>query len=283
MVAPTARADAAPPADHAAAEHLRLLSRPDWVEPVVLYLKRKALEAGVDESAANRLVVAMTEAVTNAIVHGNFALSSALKQQGDGAFKQALDHCADDPDLVGRVVDIQAEYSPEHCTWTITDEGAGFDVAQALARLESDDPMELLASGRGISIIKAFVDQVQWSEGGRRIELTIDMARGRERRQAERVRYTETVQVQCEQADADLNAMARDLSETGIAFVCEQPLPVDAAVTVTLDATRPEARPVTGRIVRCGKLAGPYHDVAVQFHERQSLPAGVMETPDAAT
>jgi len=256
---------------HGDGEHLRILSRTDWVEPVALFLKNEAIVSGVcDQGQADRLVVAMTEAITNAVVHGNYELGSELKQQGGDAFGKALAQRQADPQYFARVVDIRIDYQPDRCTWTITDEGRGFDVDKAVARLESDDPMELLASGRGISIMKAFVDEVNWSAGGRRIQLTVHMGDGRERRVADRRQYTATVGVHPSEGQPH-EALGRDLSETGIAFVTTHLLRPGQAATVTLDLHQPTQRMVTGKIVRCQSVAHPYHDAAVQFDQPITL------------
>jgi anti-sigma regulatory factor (Ser/Thr protein kinase) len=248
-------------------KHLRILSRTDWVEPVAMFLRKTAVESGVcDDAAATRLVVSMTEAITNAIVHGNLEISSELKQKGDDSFRKALAERQQNPELSSRVVDIRVAYEPDRCTWTITDQGNGFDVQKALARLESDDPMEILASGRGISIMKAFVDEVSWSEGGRQIHLSIFLDKTPERRTAERSCYTATIGVH--PADGQMHeAIGRDLSETGIAFVTSTALRPGVDVTVTLDLRQTTEQFVTGKIVRCNPIAPPYFDAAVHFDQ----------------
>jgi anti-sigma regulatory factor (Ser/Thr protein kinase) len=245
-------------------DYLRILSRPDWVEPVVLFLKDRAVAEGAcDAAAANRLVVSMTEAITNAVVHGNYELESSLKEQGD-AFERALRARADDPAFVGRMVDIRADYLPDRCTWTVTDEGAGFDVEGQLAKLESDDPEVMLSSGRGITIMKAFVDDVSWSEGGRQVRLTVCRDGAAERRDAPRRRYVATITWSLP-GGPTRTGIARDLSATGIAFVTTEPLALGAAVTVLLDSARSNGHPLTGRVVRSHHLSGGFHDTAVKF------------------
>lgn len=246
-------------------DHLRILSRPEWVEPVVMFLRDKAIAAGaVDADGAQRLVIAFTEAVTNAIVHGNYELSSELKEHGGERFRQAINDRMGDPAFAERIVDIRVDYEPDRCTWTITDQGKGFDVQKVLDRVNSDDPEVMLSSGRGINIMRAFLSDVSWDHGGRQIRLTIDSARGSERRGSARRRYTATVGVRGEDG-AMVEAVARDLSETGIAFIASQPLDVGARVTITLDLRRDSESQLTGRIVRCNAIADPFYDVAVHF------------------
>src|SRR5262245_39034844 len=86
---------------------LSLPSRPDWIEATVDYLRQKAVLCGAcQESRAGKLMIALHEALSNAIVHGNLELSSELKEQGDGAFAAALAQRVSDPDLARRQLDL---------------------------------------------------------------------------------------------------------------------------------------------------------------------------------
>lgn len=261
MTQSTAQPNLAP---RSMSEHLRILSRPDWVEPIALYLKEQAIKSGCcDVDQANRLIVCITEAITNAIVHGNYELDSKLKEQGD-AFKQALNQRLGDSQFVSRKVDIRVEQLPDRTSWTVTDQGRGFDVKKLLARLESDDPMEILASGRGVSIMRAFVDEVQWDHGGRQITLSILRQSVREQRTADRLKYNAAILAQTADGNT-IEAIGRNLSNTGIAFVTTSALTVGDRVHLTLNVRQPNPAICTGVIVRCQPFANPYFDLAVHF------------------
>src|SRR5438067_336356 len=176
--------------------HLRLPSRPDWIEAVVEHLKVKAVLAGVcQESRANKLMVAMHEALSNSIIHGNLELASDLKERGDSSFAEALAVRMADPVLASRHVDLLIDYDGERCRWIISDQGKGFDVDRALARAASDDPEVMLASGRGILIMRSFLDDVRYEQGGRRIILTLLRASGAEKRQHDRQSFQQPLRI----------------------------------------------------------------------------------------
>ena len=101
-----------------------------------------------------------------------------MKEQGDSAFAQALAQRASDPEFSGRKVDIVVDYDGDACRWIITDEGPGFDVDRVLARCLSDDPEILLSSGRGILMMKSFLDDVRFALGGRRVVLSMERNSG---------------------------------------------------------------------------------------------------------
>src|SRR5581483_9519496 len=140
------------------AEHTRLVlpSRPDWIEPAVEFLRQKAVLCGAcQESRAGKLMIALHEALSNAVVHGNLELSSELKERGDESFAEALAERAADPVRSARTVEVRVDYDGRLCRWTILDQGQGFDVERVMTRVTSDDPEVLLASGRGILIMRS--------------------------------------------------------------------------------------------------------------------------------
>lgn len=250
-----------------AATHLRILSHTDWVEKIVLHLKQEAIERGVcDEHGACRLVIAMTEAITNAIVHGNYELDSAIKERGPDAFHEALEARSTDHRFAGRVVEIRADYEESACVWTISDQGRGFDVDAALQKLDSDDPGVILSSGRGISIMKAFLDDVRWLDHGRTIRLAIGEQASHERRVHDRKRYTYPLGLRWDGVKGE--AIGCDLSAGGVAFITEFALEPQTPVTIDLiHGVSP--RQLTGKVVRHRHVAGPFHHIAVQFDRLQ--------------
>ena len=66
---------------------LRLPSRPDLIETAVEYLRHKAVLCGVCPAGQSaRLGMALHEALSNSVVHGNLEISSELRQGDEGAF-----------------------------------------------------------------------------------------------------------------------------------------------------------------------------------------------------
>jgi anti-sigma regulatory factor (Ser/Thr protein kinase) len=211
---------------HADCTRLSIPSLPNWIEPTVEYLHQRALLAGVcQESRAGKLMIALHEAITNAVIHGNLEVDSALKEQGPDAFAEMLARQSADEAYSARNVDIVVDFDGEMCRWTITDEGKGFDVERVIQRCMSDDPEVLLASGRGILMMKSFLDDVRYDQGGRRVILTLSRGSGAEKRRSGRVEVTAPFRVTPISSDGqpDWNAayevMSRNLSENGIAIL----------------------------------------------------------------
>lgn len=103
--------------------------------------------AGFDADEALNVGLAVREAVINAIVHGN----------------------GQDPSLE---VDITLQVGPDGLTARVRDQGSGFDPDAAPDPTESENL--LMTSGRGLLLIRAFVDQVEFTrDGGKGTEITM--------------------------------------------------------------------------------------------------------------
>jgi anti-sigma regulatory factor (Ser/Thr protein kinase) len=208
--------------------HLVIPSLPHWIEPTVEYLRQKAVLCGAcHETRAGKLLVALMEAINNALIHGNLQLSSELKERGDDSFARALAERAADPAYADRMVDILVEYDGETCRWIITDEGQGFDVERVLSRCLSDDPELMLSSGRGILMMHSFLDEICYELGGRRLILALKRASGAEKRREARHPLHLPFRVAPLKADgtpdwsAATDAVSRDFSARGVALIQE--------------------------------------------------------------
>src|ERR1700674_5563065 len=88
--------------------HLVVPGLPHWIEPTVDYLRQRAILCGAcHETRAGKLMVALLEAMSNAVIHGNLELGSELKERGDDSFARALAERASDERYKDRMVDIQ--------------------------------------------------------------------------------------------------------------------------------------------------------------------------------
>ena len=221
--------------------YLQIPSQPEWIAPTVEYLKDKAILCGAcHEARVNKLMLVLHEALTNSVIHGNLELSSALKERGDNVFTEALAERAANPRYAERTVEVRVDYDGERCRWTLTDQGKGFDVKRALARASSDDPEAMLASGRGLLLMRAFLDEMSYELGGRRAILTLARPSGVEKRRAPRLSVQRPIRVAPIDADGVVDwdaaheAVAQNLSTDGIAIL-QSRLANSARVLVGID------------------------------------------------
>src|SRR5579884_1230806 len=133
--------------------HWRMPSKPELIEKVVMALKDRAEACGLcTPDRLTGLVISLTEAITNAVVHGNLEISSDVRERTDGEYGRLLATRCADPKYAEREVLVDVRWDGATCMWTIADQGSGFNVDALLARLDKDEVSEL-ASGRGILLI----------------------------------------------------------------------------------------------------------------------------------
>ncbi len=224
-------ADETPTVDISSAvllEHsqLRIPSQLDWIEPTAEHLKTRALLCGAcDQVQAGRLFLALHEALTNSVIHGNLEISSGLKEQDQDLFSRTLTERAADPHYGGRSVHIGIVFDGQHCQWALTDEGPGFDFEAVLNRPEPSPEEMWSVSGRGIALMRALVDEVRYEAGGRRVILTLNRTNCPEKRLYPRQPLHQCVQVLPLRPDGSVDwdaayqAVLQNLSRGGVGLL----------------------------------------------------------------
>lgn len=138
--------------------------------PLIIELFQEELAATGLCKAANRtrIGVALEEAMLNGIYHGNLEVSSELKQQGN-AFHELAEKRRFIQPYAKRRLHVRAQLTPQKVTYTIRDEGPGFDVKNLP---DPTDPANLeKPSGRGMLLINMFMDSVRYNDTGNEITL----------------------------------------------------------------------------------------------------------------
>lgn len=123
-----------------------------------------------DETGMFRITTALGEAILNAIEHGNLELDSDLRDNGDGEEYHNLgrDRLTQEP-YCYRKVTVSSRISPEQLAYVIRDEGPGFDPSTLP---NPEDPENMLRGhGRGLLLIRSFMDEVVFNETGNQITL----------------------------------------------------------------------------------------------------------------
>jgi anti-sigma regulatory factor (Ser/Thr protein kinase) len=123
------------------------------IAPAVERILEAAGEVGLDGDRHDDLAVALTEALSNAAIHGN-----GLKP--------------------GTSVRVSVRVVPRvKAVIDIKDSGAGFD-PDAVA--DPTDPVRLLqAGGRGLYMMRRLVDHLEFLDHGSRVRLTMERRRRR--------------------------------------------------------------------------------------------------------
>lgn len=151
-------------------QEFELDSVPELIPPFVAYIQDQlsVLHFG-DESTITRISVALTETLDNALHHGNWELSSELRF-GDGQgwrdLARVRRHTSPFRD---RKIYVRLRLSREVAEFVIRDEGQGFDAA---ALPDPTQPSRLeSASGRGVYLVRMFMDEVRFNGRGNEITL----------------------------------------------------------------------------------------------------------------
>jgi CheY-like chemotaxis protein/anti-sigma regulatory factor (Ser/Thr protein kinase) len=124
-------------------------------------------------SGRDRLQIGMAldEALVNAMHHGNLEVDSSLRDGEDGTrYYEEIQARKNVEPYVNRRVRIEVEFSDKHICVQISDDGRGFDPG------EVPDPTAELnlhkVSGRGLFLIRSFMDQVAHNVAGNQITMT---------------------------------------------------------------------------------------------------------------
>ncbi|HEY1190000.1 MAG TPA: response regulator [Gemmata sp.] len=143
---------------------------PALVPPLVAQFREDLIEMGLcDLTGATRAGIALEEALLNAVYHGNLEVSSELREGGDGAFHKLAAERREQEPYAPRRVRVTARLTTTQATFVILDQGPGFDVNK-LPDPTADIFCER-ASGRGILLMRAFMDEVRYNPTGNRVTL----------------------------------------------------------------------------------------------------------------
>jgi anti-sigma regulatory factor (Ser/Thr protein kinase) len=121
--------------------------------------------------------MAFTEALTNAVEHGNLELASSIKDESDGMrrFYTERRRRLADPHYAARRVRVELQIREEYLQIRLRNQGPGFRPADT-----ARDPFDLRPRprpyGLGLRMIEGLVDEVEIAPDGRGITLRSNLA-----------------------------------------------------------------------------------------------------------
>jgi len=147
-----------------------LSNDPRLIQPVVAYLQESITRMRLcNEAECVQVGIALHEAFLNALFHGNLEVSSELRAMGESAYLELAEQRRQQLPFRDRRIYVNARTSASEAVYVVRDEGVGFDPASLP---DSTDPANLSkVSGRGILLIRTFMDEVIYNGMGNQITM----------------------------------------------------------------------------------------------------------------
>lgn len=130
------------------------------------------VERYLDPKSALNLRVGLREVLVNSIEHGNLGISFSEKSEAtmSGDYLAYIVARQSDPSCESKKVTVDYRYDGKSVSYTITDDGEGFDTAVILERAKNVTP-DNLAHGRGLIMALGVFDDVQFNDKGNSVTL----------------------------------------------------------------------------------------------------------------
>ncbi|QEH35440.1 serine-protein kinase RsbW [Aquisphaera giovannonii] len=140
------------------------------IPPLLDILRDEMARLGrFDSSELMRTLIAVDEALRNAVCHGNLEVSSELREGGGHRFDDEVRRRSAVPPFRDRRIRLRVAHDPDRTTFVVRDEGPGFDTSRIDRAIEPEDLIR--SSGRGLLLMKSFMDQVSFNRAGNEVTL----------------------------------------------------------------------------------------------------------------
>lgn len=122
------------------------------------------------ENERLRIGIAFEESLLNALYHGNLEVSSELRDQDHSAYEDLARQRATETPYNERQLYVDIAMTQEAVRFSVRDEGPGFNPASIP---DPTDPEYLdRPSGRGMLLMKSFMDEITYNEQGNQVTMT---------------------------------------------------------------------------------------------------------------
>jgi len=140
------------------------------IPALVNYMRRFIRQASLcDDTGGIRTCVALEEALNNAMYHGNLELDSELRENDRTAYRLLVDQRRRQDPYRNRRIYVSVSIEGDQGRFLIRDEGPGFDPRKLP---DPTDPSNLeKPSGRGLLLMRTFMDEVIYNEAGNQVTL----------------------------------------------------------------------------------------------------------------
>jgi len=129
-------------------EEITLISDPKNVARVETFVESIAKKYSISPNLYGNILISLTEAVTNAIIHGNGKDSN-------------------------KMVAVRLEYQSDHLAFSVSDQGSGFDFENLPDPTTPDNLLRI--GGRGVFLMRQLADEIRYHDDGRTVEMLFNI------------------------------------------------------------------------------------------------------------
>ncbi len=131
------------------------------------------LKKFISASQIKMIQIALREIIINSIEHGNLEISFDEKSQAisNGSYFELIRHRQNDPAVKNKRVRIEYSVTDDNITYTISDDGPGFQYTEYLRMSPEAANAGYIAHGRGLFITRNIFDEVKFNERGNAVTL----------------------------------------------------------------------------------------------------------------
>ncbi len=122
---------------------------------------------------SEKVILGLTELITNAVEHGNLGITYEEKSKlnAEGRWENEILDRLSSPTYKDKIATVEFERNSSEITFTITDQGKGFDWHQYM---EISPERAFDSHGRGIAMAKSIsFDQIKYHDDGKKVCVTV--------------------------------------------------------------------------------------------------------------
>lgn len=140
------------------------------IVPLVAYFQENlAVRDFGGEGMRTQVGIALMEAISNAMVRGNLEVGSELRRTDRDAYDRLIEERQREEPYRSRHITVTANETPEGVRYTVEDQGPGFDPEIVPDPTTAENL--LAVSGRGIMLMRTFMDEVEFNDRGNVVTL----------------------------------------------------------------------------------------------------------------
>lgn len=142
----------------------------EGLEALIGYMKDQLRQMRLfGEHDILRVGTSLYESLVNAIEHGNLEVGSEQRELPHQEYRRLLEEISLRAPFRNRHVYLKAELTRGNATFTVRDEGPGFDSANLPDPTAPENVARV--NGRGLFLIRTFMDEVRFNERGNEITM----------------------------------------------------------------------------------------------------------------